>query len=96
MEKHTLAIQTYILSKKENNQAWENEYGIYNGEKHGIDTYYSTNDFKVQYIQKNDLTLFKIVPTYFQIPHNGYFWEYYDGYIKNGKIRWNEYKEKNI
>lgn len=77
---------------------WENEFGMCNFSGNVLTTqktiFESENDFKVQVKQSSTVTYFKIVPSYFAFPGGMYYWNYADGEINNGDIKFYENRYK--
>ena len=86
---YTATIKGDIMKKIICNDPWSNEFGsCCNQNSMWLTKYTKESDFKVNYKEDNDFIYFKIVPSYFSIPNAHYYWNSYDGFVKNKKIYW--------
>lgn len=79
-------IQNEIERKRLAGEKWENEYGSFetNAIKH---KYENITSYDIHFYEKDNVMYFKIVPRYFTLPCGYAYWEYYDGYVENGKVK---------
>lgn len=91
-------IRNLFIDKLKSGKFWENEFGMCNFTGNLLAThkmiYESEDDFKVQLKQKSTMIYFKIVPSYFSFPGGQYYWNYADGEINNGDIKFYENRYK--
>ena len=90
---NTKKIKKIIQNFIDNKQSWENEFGGCNINTLNKCIYKKSDDFQIQYFEKNSTITFKILPAYFvlQAP---YYWQYNDGVIVNDEVLF--YSDNNI
>ena len=83
---HSLLIRSKIERRRNKKIFWENEFGSIL-EKSNVKEYYENmSDYKIYYHNINNISYFKIVPSYFKLSCDLKHCQYYDGYIKKHDV----------
>lgn len=88
MEKYISLIKNDFLQMIKYKENWENEFGSCGNNYTLKNAFHSEKDFKIDFKSYQNITLFKIVPSYFSVPNAHYYYKYYDGKIENDTVYW--------